>query len=255
LQEAAKHITGTGGTVAGLKQKLGDMKTAGVSNVELFQAIIKSLDAMEKKAALASGTISAAFEHLNNEMTKYVGQADQAEGATAILTGAIVKLADNLATIIPTLATIAVFLGARYTVGMAAATIATIAKVAADVRATQSAAALAAAQVELAGMMGIETLAAERAAAAVTGLAVAQGVAARGGTALLAVVGGPIGLALIALGAALYYAKENMEKSQPPAQQYAKALDASTDAGKKAKEMVDSSPPPMARSVTPFSRS
>jgi hypothetical protein len=138
---------------------------------------------------------------------------------------------------------------------MAAATIATIAKVAADVRATQSAAALAAAQVELAGMMGIETLAAERAAAAVTGLAVAQGVAARGGTALLAVVGGPIGLALIALGAALYYAKENMEKSQPPAQQYAKALDASTDAGKKAKEMVDSSPPPMARSVTPFSRS
>ncbi|NBC37367.1 tape measure protein [Novosphingobium sp. FSY-8] len=238
LQEAAKHIDGTGGTLAGLKNKMQDMKGAGVSNVQLFQAITASVADLESRAAKASGTISGAFTVLSNNLTRYVGEADKANGATAAMTQAITGLANNLDTIIPALATIAALVGVKYVASALAAAGANVVKAAADVRATQTASALAIAQAEVAGMMNAEAMAAARASAAVTGLSVAQGVAMRGGSALAAAMGGPWGIALAALAAGLVYIAIKTNEVTPATKAYQVALDQSALSSKNAADLA-----------------
>ncbi|WP_298196604.1 tape measure protein [Novosphingobium sp.] len=125
MQEAAKHIEGTGGTLAGLKNKLKDTKGPGLSNVELFRGMTAALETLQGTAERSGTTIAASFTRLNNALGKYIGQADQTLSATERFASGIALLADNLDTVIPILAAVAVGLGARYVAGAVAASVAT----------------------------------------------------------------------------------------------------------------------------------
>lgn len=84
-----------------------------VSSQELFRALQKGLPEVEKKAATLPKTVGQAMEILNNQLGRYVGQADQGLSATARLAQGIESLANNLDTIVPVLATIAAYFGLR----------------------------------------------------------------------------------------------------------------------------------------------
>lgn len=62
----------------------------------IFDAILKEAPKIEAEFARMKPTISAAFTVLNNAALQWIGQADQASGASADVAQAIMGLADNL---------------------------------------------------------------------------------------------------------------------------------------------------------------
>ncbi len=194
-QAAARGMDGMGGSVAKLKQEIN---AGNVTSRELFDSILKGAPQTIATAESATLTLSGAFTTLNNALVQYVGGAATANGITEGLSVGIKLLADNVSTIATALAIVAAVLGAKYVASIGAATIATIAKSAADVRATLTTEALAAAMVQSNGLMLSSVPITNAAAASVSGLAVAQGVAARAGSGLAAVMGGTVGIAVLA---------------------------------------------------------
>ena len=195
LREAAKNIEGTGGTLAGLTQRIKDTNGPGVSNVELFRAITAALADLEKQAASSQITIGGAFTKLSNALTTYVGEAAKANGVTGALATGIEKLADNLDTIIPALATIATVLGVRF--------------VAAGI----------------AGGNALRVLSAY-ASIATTSLA-GTALAARGaGAALLTAFGGPVGAAITAVTLGIGLVVTQMNLGRQASGEYAKQQEA-----------------------------
>ena len=138
LKEAAKEIDGTGGTLDGLIRKLKDAQGPGVSNIELFQGIVKALERLEETAGKTALTVSAGFTNLGSALTRYFGEADKANGVSAALGAAIQTLAHNVDLIIPSLAIVATALGANYAVAAGAATVANISLAASAVGAATS---------------------------------------------------------------------------------------------------------------------
>jgi len=238
LRGAAKYIDGTGGSISGLTRKIKDMQGPGVSNVELFRAITRAMADLEKTAESSSLTIGASFTILNNALGKYVGETDQSLSATARLSQGIALLADNLDVVVPAIATLAAVIGVRYVGAAVAATAATIAKSAADVRATLTAEALAVMEGNLARLMLGTAGAADAAAASVSRLAVAQGVMGRASGSLLALIGGPYGASVLALGAAYYYLSTRENTAADAASQYADVIGAANTAKDKAIDLA-----------------
>lgn len=181
LLQAAANSEKFGGSVAKLRMAVVDGK---VSSQEFFNAILEGSAALGGQAAKATLTLSGAMEALNSRLLVYFGEADKANGVSATFAAAIGKLGDNLDTIIPALAVIGVAIGAKYAAQVGLATIATIGKATADVRAVQSATALAAAQARLGPFFTSNAVAANAATAAVTRFSVAMGVAGRAASAL-----------------------------------------------------------------------
>src|SRR6185369_16274754 len=164
---------------------------------QFFQAFLAGTSELEAHAEKSSLTIGNSFQILNNALGKFVGETDQSLSATQRISGAIIALSENLGTVTTALGAIGVVLLGRYLGGIVASTAATIAKSVADARAILTAEALAGAEAALgAGLLGVSADA-NAAAASITRLAVAQGVA-RGaavgaGSALLQAFGGPVG--------------------------------------------------------------
>lgn len=190
LREAAKNIEGTGGTLAGLTQRIKDTNGPGVSNVELFRAIIAALSDLEKQAASSQLTIAGAFTTLNNALTTYVGEAAQANGATNALVRGIELLAENLDDIIPALALIAGIGLGRLAIGAVASS---------------------RALTVLSAYAGIATT-----SLAGTALA-AQGA----GAALLRAFGGPVGAAITALTIGFVVLREEFDRATDASADYA----------------------------------
>lgn len=157
-----------------------------VSSKEFFNAIMAGSAQLEGQAAKATLTLSGAFEALNSSLTVYVGSAAQANGVSAALAAGIKLLADNLETIIPALAVIAGAIGLRYVAAMTAGALSTVAL---RVAAIQTTTAL--------GTMGA--------------------VATTAGRALLLAFGGPVGVAIAAIGAALAYVTYESAKAEAAA--------------------------------------
>lgn len=195
LREVAKRIDGTGGTIGGLTRKIKDLKGEGVSNVEFFRAINDSLEDLQKTAAASTLTLGNSFTVLNNALGKYIGETDQALSATEQLSGAIIKISENLDTIIPALAAIIGLIGTRYVAALAAS---------------------------VAGTIGLNA-ASLALAVSLNGVGAA---AALVGTRLLAAFGGPIGAAVIALGAGLAYVASQSGVAAKATGEYAKQADA-----------------------------
>lgn len=80
--------------------KYGSLKEAiskqAISNEMLIDATIKLGDEFEALAARRVPTIANAMSVLNNAYTQYVGEADDASGASAALAGVILDLAESL---------------------------------------------------------------------------------------------------------------------------------------------------------------
>ncbi|MBB5709350.1 tape measure protein [Sphingomonas xinjiangensis] len=175
LREAAKRIEGTGGSLAGLTQRIKDTEGPGVSNIQLFRAITASLADLEKTAGSAGLTISGAFTKLTNQLTVYIGQAAQTNGATAAIAGGLELLANNLDTVADALAVIAALALGRFAAGMTAAA--------------------ASSGLASTAMFALQA----RAAGAATTMEALALTSATAGRTMLAAFGGPVGIAVTAL--------------------------------------------------------
>lgn len=157
-QAAARGIEGMGGSVAKLRAEVVE---GNISSKEFFDGVLRGGVDTIKQAENATLTLSGAFTALRNELTLYFGEASKSSGATAALATAIQKLADNLDTIIPAIATLALGLGVGFVTNAARARLAAV---------------------------------------ATTGALATMGtVGAATGRALLAAFGGPVGVAITAL--------------------------------------------------------
>lgn len=220
LLEAAAASDKYGGSIQKLRKAVYDGK---VSSQEFFQALLAGAGIIEAKAANATLTLEGAFTSLNNRLIEYVGSASSAGGASGALASGIQALGDNLDTISKALAIIATVIGVRYVTASVAAGVSTIALASANGRAALTAEALASSTYRANAALLGEATAARLAAASVTGLAVAQGTAARAGGALLAVVGGPVGAAVLALGAGIAYLASKTLGTAEATEVYSKA--------------------------------
>lgn len=110
LLEAAAASEKYGGSINKLRTAIYNGE---VASDEFYRAILDNSELLEGKAANATITLSGAFQSLNDQLGKYLGEAGQASGATGAMAEAIKSLADNLDVIIPALAVISLALGVK----------------------------------------------------------------------------------------------------------------------------------------------
>lgn len=217
--------------------QLRAMAEAGKITSEVMAgALPRALEDLRKEAAQVQ-TIGGAFTVLKNSVMEYAGATVQANGSVAVMTGALTALANNLQLVINLLLTMTAVKFANWlTAGVAglyaqvtasqAAAAATLAKAQANVTATTTEIALTTARMAelrasvlategtvalaivtngLIPMQARAAVAAEAHAVALVGLAAAQrgaSVAISAGSAVMGILGGPIGLIITALGVA-----------------------------------------------------
>lgn len=207
LKAVAQNIEAAGGSVAKLRNLVNDGK---VSSAEFFRAFLAGSVELEKQAAGASLTIANSFVVLENALSKFVGEADQANGATAAISAALIALSENLDTVSNALAVLAAVLLGRFVAGMAASAAAS----------TVAATAVFALQARAVG-----------AATTMEALALTSTTAGR---ALLAAFGGPIGLAVTALAVGIGYVVATSGEATKATGAYARAQDESAKASQQA---------------------
>lgn len=131
LQAAADGSSRFGGQISSLTALVKDGK---VTTQEFFTALLKGLGDVETRAASATPTVGAAFQTLNNEIGRYVGQADAGLSATQRMAQGIVALSENLDTVVLVIGAIATIMGGRFVLAMTAGSGAMIANGIAAVR-------------------------------------------------------------------------------------------------------------------------
>lgn len=178
LVAVAKNFEGAGGSVSKLKQLVNDGK---VSNQAFFQAFLQGSLELEAQAAKSTATIAQGFTILTNALAQYVGQTDASLGASERINAALVALSENLGTVATAIGIISALLLGRFVAGMVGAAAST----------GIASASLFALQARAIG-----------AATSMEALAFAGAAAGRG---LLAVFGGPVGLAVTALTLGIGY--------------------------------------------------
>ncbi|WP_166656601.1 tape measure protein [Comamonas sp. JUb58] len=197
---------------------LRKMAEAGqLTSAVLADSLPKALGKLREEAESVQ-TISGAFTVLKNNIMLMVGAQATASGATKGFANGISMLANNLDVLATVGGAVALVLGARFTASIASTGVAFAAS---TIQAARY-------QLTLASMAGVSTTAA-------TGL-IAMGGAARGASAAMAFLGGPLGLILTVAGAATaaFYtfrdSSESLVKSigglNQPLDQLKKKLDA-----------------------------
>jgi tape measure domain-containing protein len=178
IQAVANGIDKYGGSIAKLR---ADIIAGNVTSKEFFQGFLNGSAQLETQATQANLTIGASFTTLNNALGRYIGQTDKSLSATQRIGGGIKLLADNLDVIMPVLTAIILAMGARY-------------------------AAAAGTMILSSGLVQTALFAIQaRAAAAATTMEVLAFTSATAGRALLAAFGGPVGVAILAIGSAVYF--------------------------------------------------
>jgi len=197
---------------------LRKMAEAGqLTSAVLADSLPKALGKLREEAESVQ-TISGAFTVLKNNIMLMVGAQATASGATKGFASGINLLANNLDVLATVGGAVALVLGARFTASVASTGVAFAAS---TIQAARY-------QLTLASMAGVSTTAA-------TGL-IAMGGAARGASAAMAFLGGPLGVILTVAGAATaaFYAfrdsSESLVKSvgglNQPLEELKKKLDA-----------------------------
>ena len=154
-----------------------------LTSAVLAEALPKALGQLREEAKSVQ-TISGAFQVLKNNIMEMVGAQSNASGTTKAFANGINGMANNLDIVAAAAAAVATVLGARV---VASVTASGVAFAASTVQAVRY-------QAALAGMAGVS-------GSAATGL-IAMGAAARGASAAMAFVGGPIGAIVTAAGLA-----------------------------------------------------
>lgn len=84
------------------KVSIGGLKELGaegeLTSDKVFKAILSGQKQIEAAFATTNRTIGDSFRLVENALIQYIGQADKANGATAIITQALTTLADNFST-------------------------------------------------------------------------------------------------------------------------------------------------------------
>lgn len=97
LQVVADHIDGAGGSVAKLRKMMLDGK---LTSKDFFEAAVKGSKDLDTQFDKTGKTISQGFTYFRNALVQYIGQANQASGASSALFSIIKLLADNIGTIV-----------------------------------------------------------------------------------------------------------------------------------------------------------
>lgn len=226
-----------------------------VTSREFYEAFLKGSAGLEEQATRANLTVGQSLTILNNALGKYIGETDKALSATDRIGAAISALANNLGTVIPVIGVLIGLFGARYVGSVASAALATRAAAAAaregaaaSMFRASALAAEAAAQAQVTPFTNAATLALLRQNAAIAAntarLVPAASAASRFGAGLLALAGGPISVAIIAvaaLAAGLLYLNNKYGESAVMQRELAasstrteKAIDAYREAATKA---------------------
>lgn len=218
FQGLAKEIPGVNGSLGRLRQAMLDGKlTVDV----LIPALTRMSDEMVNKAAKAPLTVEASLQNLQTSLVQYVGQADQSLGATEKLSFAIKMLGENIGTVAGAIAIVGAVIVARGVSSMAAYVGQTVAAQIATARLT----------VFQAGMT-----------ASMTGASRATLLASSAMTRLnasMAFFGGPLGVAILAIAAAVYLLKKRSDEGSAAMQQLKKQTELNTTAADKYREAVD----------------
>lgn len=93
-QAFADGIAAAGGSIAKLRELIGAGK---ISNVDLFQGLLKELPNLRKEFAASEATISRSVNRINNAFLQYVGNADKAMNGSKLLNGFLELVANNFA--------------------------------------------------------------------------------------------------------------------------------------------------------------
>jgi len=205
LLEAAAAGDRFGGSVSRLRAAVLEGE---VSSQQFFRSILSNAELVEGRASKANLTLAGATQALTDALSRYVGEAANANGITGALTLGIQKLAENLDIIIPALATIAAVLGVRFVASAAAATVAAV-----GLRVVALGLA-----VQLNGTAAAATLA---------------------GRALLGAFGGPIGLAIGAIAVGLTLVATSARGAEAATGQYKQQLEQSRKASDSAREAAE----------------
>lgn len=196
------------------------MGVAGeISAQQMAGALLGSLEKNKDAAAGMATTLKDAFRNLSNNLSVYVGEANNASGATGLLSAALIGAGENIDAIVKGLMTLGAGALAKYIAQTAGAAVASgLAAAAArsqaleNVKLAQSA--LAAAQAEIAASNAKNGLVATSArataalraeSAAQAQLTAAKSAAAGASRGLVALMGGPAGLVALAASAAAGY--------------------------------------------------
>lgn len=200
--------------------ELRAMAEDGQLSAEIItRALLEGSAEIDQQFAGMAITVSGAWQQLKNEAVAFVGSASEATAASTLLAGAISLLASGFAPLATAVTAVSIVVGANYVAALVAGVLAKRAAAAesallatAELNAARAAEAEALALVTkhramtAAGIVTAEATVAENAYAAAVARTQAAVVASTGATAglrgaMLALVGGPIGLAVLAVGA------------------------------------------------------
>lgn len=219
----------------------------------LNEGLRQSLESNREAANGMATTVKDAFTALRNNLAAYIGESNNASGATGVLSKAILFLGENIKSIVDVLAVAGAGALARYVAQLGIKTVATMR----DIAATRAAAAaelqLATAQVAATGA-GLADGRAQTAAAAghvaarqavdahaaaQVRLAAAQRAASAAGLGIVGLLGGPVGLITLAasVAAGMYLFSDGTTK----ARQTLEGMDGSLESAKKKMEELTAS--------------
>lgn len=212
-----------------------------ITSQQLVQALSKAAAGVEEQFNTRVKTVSQSFVELKNALMLFVGEANNASGATKGLVTIVDGLSKNLDTVVNLLLVAGAGALAKYIAGQGLALVATLrtslavraqaadtlVQAQAHAAATAATAAQAAATVGLTTSIAASTAAATAAAAAQTSLAAAEAAASAAGVGLLGILGGPIGIiALMAsAAAAVYLFGNNTANAVPQVDSLTNAID------------------------------
>ena len=212
----------------------------------VLRAVRESAEGVQAQYDQMPKTIGRAVNELTNAWMQFIGQTDGALSASSVAATVISTLAQNLNVLGNAALVVAAIMAGRFMAGliqtsaglvkqtylMATANQTLIARAAIEVKAAQSALALARAT-------DAEAAAVARLAAANKALVLAQGGLSglRGG--LMALAGGPIGLAMIALMGLVTAYQYLSEKEAEAERQFQETTDAITDNIDKTRQLIE----------------
>lgn len=248
IPTVVEDIARASGKTAAEIRKLG--VEGKLSARDLNEGLRQSLDANREAAAGMAATMRDAFTNLRNNLSAYLGEANNASGATQLLSSAIISLGNNIDTVVSIITALGAGALAKYVAGLAtlaiqhgAVTVAARAQAATELQLAQAqAASTAASLAQVSALRGLgashtAVAAAEaahaaslaRVAAATTGLATV-------GRTLLGVLGGPVGVAALLATAAtgLFMFRDSANAAKPPTDNLAKSVENLSTAAERA---------------------
>lgn len=172
--------------------------TGGITAQVLVEALGSAAEVIDTNLANSTATFAQNLEVATNNITVFVGESAQVQEVIGGAGQAMLVASENLETIISFATLAAVTFGARLIPAITSYTSSVVANTASQLTATRATTGFSAA-------MGIQAAAATRTTVAVNALSLA----ATGARGALALIGGPIGAAVIAASAVLLFANNS----------------------------------------------